>query len=107
MRLFGLILAGALVFLTPGPAAADWFEIVSVGLGTVGGPSFLTPFDHTLGTLTSVDVSIIGGVSATILTQVDLGTGPIPTPSALDWIKTSRESAVSSASSNRAASSFW
>jgi hypothetical protein len=80
MRLFGLILAGALVFLTPRPAAADSFVSVSVGLGTFGGPSFLTPFDHTLGTLTSVDVSIIGGVTATILTDVDFGIGPIETP---------------------------
>lgn len=80
MRLFGLILAGALVFLTPCPATADSFEVVSVDLGTFGGPSFLTPFDHTLGTLTSVDVSIIGAVSASILTQVDLNIVPIPTP---------------------------
>jgi hypothetical protein len=80
MRFFGLILAGALVFLTPRPAAADSFKIVSVGLGSFGGPSFLTPFDHTLGTLTSVDVSIIGGVTATILTDVDFAIGPIETP---------------------------
>ena len=82
MRLFAVILAGVLVFLQPRPAAADSFEIETAGLGALGGPSFLTPFDPTLGTLTSVDVSIIGAVTADILTQVTIG-GPgvfIPTP---------------------------
>lgn len=80
MRLFAIVFACALLFLAPKPAAADSLETVSIGLGALGGPSFLTPFDHTLGTLQSVQVSILGAVTATIATTFDAAPIPIPVP---------------------------
>jgi len=70
MTKFGVILFAAVSFLLPCTVAADTLpEIVSIGFSGQSIQSFLKPFDHTLGTLTSVDVMITGDLSATALTQ--------------------------------------
>ncbi len=85
---FGTIFAAMLLLLLPGLAAADTTlsTFVSIGLPSVDGPAFLTPFNSSLGTLTSVDVTITGVVNAEVLTPVnfvgtaDGGLIPIPVP---------------------------
>jgi len=84
MTKFGVILFAAVSFLLPCTVAADTLpEIVSIGFSGQSIQSFLKPFDHTLGTLTSVDVMITGDLSATALTQPNFvfdGNGLIPVP---------------------------
>jgi hypothetical protein len=62
-----LVFAAMLLLLLPGLAAADT-TFTGIGLASSSGPSFLPPFDASLGTLTSVDVSITGQVNAEVLT---------------------------------------
>lgn len=71
----------AFAFLAPA-SATTLTETVGTDFGPANGPSLLTPFDPTLGTLTSVDVSINGTISAQVQTNqnlvpVDMGLGGI------------------------------
>jgi len=68
-----MILAGALVFVLPSCASADTLtQFAGIGFSGVSGPLFLQPFDHTLGTLTSVDVTVNGQISAIVQTNPNL-----------------------------------
>jgi hypothetical protein len=64
----------AFAFVTPA-SATTLTETVGIGF-SASGPLFLQPFDHDLGTLTSVDVTINGQISALVLTNPNLV--PIP-----------------------------
>jgi hypothetical protein len=86
-RWVGIILAGALVFVLPSCASADTLtQFAGIGFSGVSGPLFLQPFDHKLGTLTSVDITVDGQISALVATNpnfVPTGNGgsvPVPLP---------------------------
>jgi len=82
---FSMVFAAVLLLLLPGLVAADT-TFAGIGLPSLAGPAFLLPFDSSLGTLTSVDVTITGAVNAVVLTQVNyVATAdgellPLPTP---------------------------
>lgn len=80
MRRTATLVAGVLLLLLPSLAAADTlFE--SISLPPVSGPVFLQPFNSSLGTLTSVDVTITGAIIAEVETQFDeTPAGPLPVP---------------------------
>jgi hypothetical protein len=67
---FGMVVTVVVLLLLPGFAAADT-TFASIGLPSVAGPAFLPPFNSSLGTLTSVDVTITGVVNAEVLTQIN------------------------------------
>lgn len=75
--LIGLLLC----FLCCGSAAADTVFKTASFAGTVGTASF-APFNHNLGTLNSIEVTIDGQISGQVQTlqNIDPFAGPIPLP---------------------------
>jgi hypothetical protein len=82
MRKIAILPILAVSLILPGPASADGLvQFVSIGFSGSSDESFLKPFDHTLGTLNSVEVTITGKMFTTAQTLPLSGSeGPIPTP---------------------------
>jgi hypothetical protein len=78
MRWTAVFALGVLLLLLPGRASADT-KFASVDLLPVSGPVFLQPFNSSLGTLTSVEVTITGAITAEVATQINITpAGPLP-----------------------------
>ena len=82
MRWTAAVAVGVLLCLLPGLAAADT-TFTSANLPGYGGLVMLQPFDTSLGTLDSVEVTIDGTITANIVTQPNydlVGGAAIPIP---------------------------
>jgi hypothetical protein len=78
MRWTAALVAGVLLLLLPDLASADT-QFESISLLPVSGPMFLQPFNSSLGTLTSVQVTITGAITAQVATQINVTpAGPLP-----------------------------
>jgi hypothetical protein len=82
MRGVKIAFLAACLSVLPCSVSADTFtEFVSGNLADAPGPIGLAPFNHTLGTLTSVEVTINGELIATVQTLPNFSEfGPVPTP---------------------------
>lgn len=81
-RLKLVFLVGLSFMLPSALAATTLTQFVSIGFSGPSSPMFLPPFNHTLGTLDSVEVTIDGTVSALVQTfpLFDGQGNPIPSP---------------------------